>query len=241
MFNFKQIALLLVALVALTLSARAQAFFSGDRLRQAVIAYAEKTAGKDAEVFVAQRIADQGFQESGVSAKCTGSKESLRGVSNVSIEFSIGGRVVRRVQVPVQVKIYRDVAVTTTTIGYSTPITGQQFTIERRDVTAYNESDLLGADEIPGVTARRSIQKGSVITRSSITEAGGVRRGMTTTIIVQAGSVIIRTRGSALNDATLGETVRVMREGTNSIITGILQENNTVYIGNYGSTLSERE
>lgn len=241
MSNVKQIALLLAVSICLTVSAEAQAYFSGERLRQAVISYAEKTVGKDAEVLVALRIPDQGFQESGVSAKCSGSKESLRGATNVAIEFSVSGRVVRRIQVPVQVKIYRDVAVATSTIGYSSPLSKQQFTIERRDVTAYPENDLLSPDDISGTTARRSIQKGSVITRSSITEAGGVRRGMSATIIVQAGSVIIRTRGSVLNDATLGETVRVMREGTNSIITGILQENNTVYIGNFGSTLSERE
>jgi len=241
MFSFKQIITLLGVGFALTLSTQAQAYFSGERLRQAVIAYATKTAGDDAEVLVAQKIADQGFQETGVSAKCTGSKESLRGVSYVAIEFSCAGRIVRRVQVPIQVKIYRDVAVATNTISLTSPITRQQYSIEKRDVTAYPESELLDASEINGTSARRSIQKGGVITRSSITEAGGIRRGMTTTVIVQAGSVIIRTRGAALNDATLGETVRVMREGTNSIVTGILQENRTVYIGNFGSTLSERE
>ncbi len=241
MSNFKQIALLLLGTVTLTLGAQAQAYFSGDRLRQAVVAYAEKTAGKDAEVLVAHSIADQGFQESGVSAKCSATKESLRGVSNVVIEFSIAGRVVRRVPVPVQVKIFRNVAVATSAIGYASAISGEQFTIERRDVTAYADKDLLSRDEILGATARRTIQKGGIITRSSITEAGGVRRGMVADIMVQSGSVIIRTRGSVLNDAMPGEAVRIMRLGTNSILTGILQENHTVFIGSPGATLSERE
>ena len=107
-------------------------------------------------------------------------------------------------------KIYREVAVATNSISTASPISRQHYSIERRDVTAYPENDLLATSEIIGSTARRSIQKGTIITRASLTESGGIRRGAPATIIVQSGSVIIRTRGSALNDAVLGETVRVM-------------------------------
>ncbi|MBK9248647.1 MAG: flagellar basal body P-ring formation protein FlgA [Ignavibacteria bacterium] len=241
MFIVKHLVLIFVLWISFQSTAYTQAFFSGERLRQAVITYTTKTVGQDAEVLVNQTIADQGFQESNVSAKCTGSKESLRGISNVAIEFSIAGRVVRRVQVPVQVKVYREVAVATVPISYTSTISHQHYTIERRDVTAYSDSELLDEKELTGTAVRRMIPKGSIITRSQVTEIGGIRRGGIATIVVQAGSVVIRTKGTALSDATIGETVRVMREGTNTVLSGILQLNNTVYIGNLGSTLSERE
>ncbi len=221
--------------------AQAQSSFSGERLKNAAIAYAQKTVGADAEILTTQKIADQSFQESGVTAKCTGSEQSLRGMSNVGIEFAVNGRIVRRMQVPVQVKIMKEVPVVSSSISSNSLITGRLFSYEMRDVSSFSENELLQQSELIGSTTKRFLPKGSIITRSAITDKNGIRGGMPATILVQAGNVVIRTRGSVLNDASIGETVRVMREGTNTMLTGILRENQTVFIGNSSSFTSENE
>jgi flagella basal body P-ring formation protein FlgA len=230
-----------VVLLLTVISVHAQSSFSGERLRNAVVSYAQKTVGTDAEIVVTQKVADQTFQESGVSAKCTGSSQSLRGMSNVGIEFTANGRIIRRVQIPVQVKIMGEVAVATSTIATNSPISRQNIIFETRDITSFSDNELLRPSEVIGSTAKRFLPKGSIITRSAIADKTGIRGGMSATILVEAGNVIIRTRGSVLNDAAIGETVRVMREGTNTMLTGILRENHTVYIGNSSSLSSENE
>ena len=223
------------------ISMNAQSNFSGERLRSAVLSYAQKTVDREAEILVSQKIADQTFQESGVTAKCTGSAQSLRGMSNVGVEFAANGRIIRRMQIPVQVKIMQEVPVATASISSNSSISSQQFSFEMRDVSAYSDNDLLSKSELSGSTAKRFLPKGSIITRSAINDKNGIRGGMPVTIHVQAGNVVIRTRGSVLNDASIGESVRVMREGTNTMLTGILKENHTVFIGNSSQLPSESE
>jgi len=220
---------------------QAQSNFSGNRLRDAVVTYTQKTVGADAEILVSQKIADQAFQETGVTAKCVGSKQSLRGMSNVGIEFSINERIIRRIQIPIQVKIMQEVAVATSSISSNSSISRQHFTMEIRDVSAYSQDELVMSSELDGSISKRFLPKGSIITRSSIANKNGIRGGMPATILVQTGNVVIKTRGSVLNDASIGETVRVMREGTNTMLTGILRENQTVFIGNSSSFTSENE
>ncbi|MBI3259839.1 MAG: flagellar basal body P-ring formation protein FlgA [Ignavibacteriae bacterium] len=221
-------------------SMNAQSNFSGERLRSAVLSYAQKTVEREAEILISQKIADQTFQEPGVTAKCTGSAQSLRGMSNVGVEFAANGRVIRRIQIPVQVKILQEVPVATATISSNSPISNQKISFEMRDVSAFSDNELLSKSDITGSTAKRFLPKGSIITRSAITDRNGIRAGMPVTIHVQAGNVVIRTRGSVLNDASIGETVRVMREGTNTMLTGTLRENHTVFIGNSSQLTSER-
>ncbi|MBS1536269.1 MAG: flagellar basal body P-ring formation protein FlgA [Bacteroidetes bacterium] len=223
------------------ISAQAQSNFSGERLRNAVVSFAQKAAGNNAEILVSQNISDQVFQESDVTAKCTGSSQSLRGMSNVGIEFSMDGRIIRRIQIPVQVKIMQKVAVTTASISSNSPLSLRQITYEVRDVSAYSQDELITMSELDGSTTKRFLPKGSIITRSAIADKNGIRGGMPATILVQTGNVVIRTRGSVLNDASIGETVRVMREGTNTMLIGILRENQTVVINNSSTFTSENE
>ncbi len=222
-------------------SMKAQSNFSGERLRSAVLSYAQKTVEREAEILISQKIADQTFSESGVTAKCTGSAQSLRGMSNVGVEFAVNGRVIRRIQIPVQVKIMQEVAVATSSISSNSQISNKQVSFEMRDATAFSNNEIVTQSELIGSTAKRFLPKGSIITRSAITDKNGIRGGMPVTIHVQSGNVVIRTRGSVLNDASVGESVRVMREGTNTMLTGILKENQTVFIGNSSQLTSERE
>ena len=222
-------------------SMKAQSNFSGERLRSAVLSYAQKTVEREAEILISQKIADQTFSESGVTAKCTGSAQSLRGMSNVGVEFAVNGRVIRRIQIPVQVKIMQEVAVATSSISSNSQISNKQVSFEMRDATAFSNNEIVTQSELIGSTAKRFFFFFCIITRSAITDKNGIRGGMPVTIHVQSGNVVIRTRGSVLNDASVGESVRVMREGTNTMLTGILKENQTVFIGNSSQLTSERE
>jgi flagella basal body P-ring formation protein FlgA len=228
--KYYQIGLLLLIFFICSLPSFAVSRFSGERLKEECIQFVIDQAGTDAQVSISQGVEDQNFDEDGITATCQATPGSLHGNTHVAIEFRHGNQLIKRLEVAVRVKIFKDVPVTTTTIRRNQDITKQDIAIETRDITNYKESELVPVDQIVGNKAKSNISKGSIITISSIFMDFTVKRGDKVTIVVQYGAVRIRTTGEALQDAGCGDNIRVKREGTGIILTGKVAMDGSVNI-----------
>lgn len=191
----------------------AESNFSGERLKSACIEFLQKKVSGDLNISVTKIIEDQNFVESGVVARCYANVNHYRGNFFITLEFSLNDRVIRRIDVPVKVQIFRQVPIALNSISRGSTIKETDIIKERKDISGYNDSELISFYEVIDSKAKSNISKGAVITKHFLQESNIINRGDRVIIIVQSGAVQIRTTGVALQDGSFGETIRVRRDG----------------------------
>ena len=217
-------------LLALITEAAPAATFSGDRLRQGCLDFVGAQLGEDARVAVAGNVQDQTFDEDDVTAEFVADKKALRGNTFVQIEFRFSGKLLRRVQIPVRIKIYREVPVAAENIGRDSELSEDVISYQKVNVTYYSDGDFPEADEIIGAIAERNISKGTIITKKLLREEGKIQKGSKVSIILDAGDITIRAYGTAMQDAAIGSEIRISRDNSITKLQGPVARAVTVVI-----------
>lgn len=208
----------LIAFFCISGIAAAQSSFSSERLKSAVVHFVQKQCDEDTECIVSSSITAQKFTEENVIARCSASEKSLRGSTNIAVEFLIDEKVIRRIHIPVIIKRYAIVPVAIEQISQRAEIDEQKISFEKREISSFVSEDFPTEEEIIGASARRNIGKNSIITQAMLLSHNSVKRGAGVVIYATISGVSIKSRGTALTDADEGQSVRVMREGTNEPI-----------------------
>ena len=225
-----RVTLIFLIIVSLCSNAFAKSTFSGERLKQACIQYTQGIVGPNAEVNLIEKIEDQQFEESGITATCTGNEKSLRGNCFIGVEFSKNGFLVKRLQIPARIKLFREVPVAVKTLFRGTVIQSEDIKFDKKDITNYQTSDLLTPEEIIGKKVRNNVPSGGVILRLSIENDKVINGGDKVKVVVESGAIRISATGEALQDGATGEIILVKREGTQSKLQGKVAADGTVII-----------
>ncbi|MBI5325110.1 MAG: flagellar basal body P-ring formation protein FlgA [Ignavibacteriae bacterium] len=204
--------------------------FSGERLKQACINYAQGIAGENAEVNLIEKIEDQAFDDDGITATCTGNEKSLHGNCFIGLEFYKNGFLVKRIQIPARIKQFLDVPVAMKTLFRGDVIQSEDFKIEKKDITNYHSSDIITPEEIIGKKVRNNIPADGVIVRLSIENDKIINRGDKVKIVVESGAIKISANGEALQDGATGDIILVKREGAQTKLQGKVTPDGTVVI-----------
>ena len=204
--------------------------FSGERLKKACIDYVHTIAGNDVEIMIAEKIEGQEFEETGVTAQCTGNEKSLKGNCYLAIEFYHNGFLKRRLQIPARIKVYGEVPVSLKTVFRGQVINEADIKIENKDITNLSDVDLIQPEELIGKKARNNLSEGSVITRLSIECEKIISKGDKVKIVVESGAIRISTAGEALQDGAIGEMIFVKREGLQVKLHGRISTDGSVII-----------
>jgi flagella basal body P-ring formation protein FlgA len=220
--------LMMTSLVSINLYSKST--FSGERLKQACLNYIYSMVGNDAEVSISDKIEDQNFDESGIVANCFGEEKSLKGNCYIIIEFHQNGFLKRRLQIPVRVRLFNEVATAVKTIFRGEAVKAENISLEKKEVTNYTDIDLMPVDEIIGKKARNNISEGSIITRLSLESEKTINRGDKVKIVVEAGAIRISATGEALQDGAIGDMILVKREGTQVKLKGRVSLDGSVII-----------
>lgn len=212
-----------------------QSYFVGKEIRQELIKEIRMRVGDDAELVVSRSIQDFSFPQNNVSFTFdfgNSESKSLNGNFMVGIEFRKGSELLRRIEVPARVKIYRNLLVANRTIAQGEIITSDNTRIERKELPLNVSKEDCLPENLLGKAASHSIVRGCIITQKSVSEPFAIRRGDKIRIVVLAGRISISTNGTALQDARPGETVRCVREGLRSVLIGIAAKDGSVIISN---------
>jgi flagella basal body P-ring formation protein FlgA len=102
------------------------------------------------------------------------------------------------------------------------------FIYQRVEITNDKLENLPEPYELAGSQLRRSLQKGTILTKDIIYTSRQIKRGDKVTIVVLSGGVRIRTTGFALQDAAPGEQLRVKRD--TSVLHGRVIDDGSVLI-----------
>ena len=132
--------------------------------------------------------------------------------------------------VPVQVKIFALVPVAVTNIKSGGAFSENNIKIERKEVTNIKRDDVITQNYAFGLFTKRNVNIGMIITKSMLDMGFGIKRGEKVVIVAVSGAISVKSMGVALNDAEVGQDIRVKRDGINTVLNGTVSENKFVII-----------
>ena len=84
--------------------------------------------------------------------------------------------------------------------------------------------------QLVGMTARRPLRVNQMLRLSDITMAAAIHRGSMVTLLVQTENMTLTAQGRALEDAAIGQPIRVINTMSNKPLTGVVKDETTVTI-----------
>jgi len=226
----KRFAEIFLVFALFALKAFAQTNFSGEQLKEQLLAELRSKVGNEAEIFLPKVIENFYFPQSNVEMRFDFGEQNLVGNVFVGVEFRKNDALLRRVELPVRIKYFLKVLVAQRTINRGETITEGNARLETREVASnINLSSIVGTDAF-GKIAKHYLVKGTIITADNLQDGIAIRRGDKVQVVVLSGAIKIVTTGIALDDANAGETVRVRRDKTNIVLSGIASADGYVVI-----------
>lgn len=207
-----------------------QSTFSKDRLEKAVVSFVKNEVGELCEVEIIENIQTESFDYDDISAKII-SNYDLIGIGKLTIRFERDGKLVKNLYIKINVNRLKKMPVAIRTLKAGETISKNDVT--EKIVTANNSlnTEPLDINSIIGRTIRNGVARNTIISESDLLKHRTVRRGETIELVAYSGAVVIRTNAVALQDGSIGDIIRVKREGQgNSILSGQVGDDGLVYI-----------
>lgn len=123
----------------------------------------------------------------------------------------------------------------TAVIPKQTIYPGETLDPSRVEVVDVTNPDLAGdyvktLHEIDGKVTKRTLLPGRVILASALREQYAVERGSTVRLVFSNGGLTISAAGSPLQDAAVGELIRVRNTDTGVIVSGTVMADGTIHV-----------
>jgi flagella basal body P-ring formation protein FlgA len=153
-----------------------------------------------------------------------------RGRFSMNVELSRDGAVAERGSVVMEVRCFADLPVPVRTVKRHELLAPDLFEVRRFDVTAVTDQALADLNTCAGYRARQALAAGRPISLSRIEPVPVVATGSTVTIVGVGAQFEIRTRGTALQDGQVGQTIKVKNTDSRKILSGVVTAPGTVRI-----------
>ncbi len=148
--------------------------------------------------------------------------------TTANVAITIDGQYFTKVSIPYDVKLYKEVLVTTRTIPQKEMITKDSLRLERMDVGRITSGYFTDIDKVAGLVSRRQLPQGTVVNEYMLEKASVIKHGSTVVIMARLGDLIVTTSGVALQDGSVGQSIRVQNTNSKKIITARVLDENSV-------------
>ncbi len=204
-----------------------QSRFSVTTLRIGIESFLHDRLEETDEFEIANDIQEQIFDQPFVVARCDAAPESLAGSTRIQLVFSRNDNILRRVYVPVRITLRRTVAVATHSLQRGSVLQPSDVEYKLMDVTYMKHA---ATENVVGQRLTASVNQGGVINQQELGSPSAIQRGDAVTIVIQSGAVTVRAMGSALDNATNGQSLRVRRDDLGTIYTAVAGDSKVVYL-----------
>lgn len=126
------------------------------------------------------------------------------------------------VYVPVTVKLFQPVVVTTKAMSAKHILTADDLIVKRVDVSTLRRGYLKDKALVIGQELKYAVAIGTVISQSYVKPEKIVKRGELITLIATAGSMQVKMNGTAMSDASLGQRIKVKNNSSNRVVEGVV-------------------
>ncbi|AYN94993.1 flagella basal body P-ring formation protein FlgA [Pseudomonas sp. LTJR-52] len=139
-------------------------------------------------------------------------------LGRVSVRVRCEGSTPWTVYIPAEVRLYRNVVVTTRPLLRDTIIDPQNVALLERDVGKLPQGYLTDIDLVMGQKLKRQVVADQILAPSFLQAAEVVRKGDQVVISAGSGGFTVRMQGEALIDGAQGEQIRVKNLNSKRVI-----------------------
>ena len=112
---------------------------------------------------------------------------------------------------------------------------GEQITASRVEEVEVTNPKLAGGyaqsvNEVEGMVSKRTLLPGRTIQLSALREPFAVNRGSNVRLTFQLGTLMISAAGSPLQDAAIGDVIRVRNLDSGVIVSGTVMQDGTIHV-----------
>jgi len=138
------------------------------------------------------------------------------------------GQILKCFAINVQTKVYGNVLTAAKTIGFNQEINAENTKITRSEITRHLKNTLKTLPD--NCVAGRNYTQGSIIPADSIKEKALISKNSSVDIKFLSKTLEIRTRGKALKDGALGETILVKSDKYNKTYSAVVNSSSEVIV-----------
>lgn len=142
---------------------------------------------------------------------------------------NVFGTVFEMAQVPVPIRL----------ISAGEIVTANDIEWQPVQLGRLGNNTLTDAQQIVGYMAKRPLKARQVLRQSDLVMAPAVKKNDLVRIVVQTGRMTISVQGKVMQDAAIGQTVRVMNVTSNRQLSGTVLDSGTVAVGFSAPTINQ--
>lgn len=146
----------------------------------------------------------------------------FRAMGNSNVGVRCEGAQRWNILLPVNVRAFANVLVTTHPLSRGTPIAENDIKLARREISNLTGGYITSVTDVIGHVTTQPLMMETVLSRFSVTSPPLVRRGEQVTIIASGDGIEIRSEGIAQQNGVLGATVTVSNTSSKRQIEGIV-------------------
>jgi len=150
------------------------------------------------------------------------STKGIVGLGNQTIGVKCNSPVAWTVYVPVKVKVMKSVVVANRPLSSNQLITQGDIKLQKLDIGGLQQGYLNNPQLVIGQQLKYSVAMGTVIKPNSLQAQKVIHRGEQIMLVAMAGQMEVRMSGTALDDATLGERIKVKNSTSKRIVEGVV-------------------
>jgi flagella basal body P-ring formation protein FlgA len=204
--------------------------FSANRLEQEIISTCNDYFSSEIKVTLLKSINDCYFEENNVEAEIEIVEKQNSGLYNAIVSFTQNQNLIKSITIPIKVREINKIAVAGKNLIKGNIVAKEDITFVESESNFGSKNNITNSNQIVGQKLKSNLVKGTPISISAISNAVSISKGTKVVVICKSEAVIVRTMGTALNDANEGEQVRIQREGSKDVIIGILEKDGSVVI-----------
>ena len=152
------------------------------------------------------------------------------GYQTYEVEFSVDGRLARKVSVRTYIKIYKDVVVAKDTIKRNQVIAEKDLLKTRRNVDRMPAEYVTDVNEIIGKVASRAINPNEVIHGNSVAQAPVIKTGDQILIVYESPNLKLTAPGISLQDGVRGDRIKVSNLDSKIMVYATVKDRIHVYV-----------
>ena len=146
------------------------------------------------------------------------------------VEVSCDGSQPWSIHVPVDVKIFGEVLVTSRAIAQGSVLSKADFSLRRSEISQLSGGYVTNIDAAIGQVSTRPMRMGQPVLTHMLKPAVIVRRGQSIRLLARNKGFEVSSSGESLMDGAIGERIRVRNHRSRRIVEGIIAKNGVVYV-----------
>ena len=206
-----------------------QSTFSKERIIKAIESYVQANSQCETRTEIEQAIRDFSFPQDNVKAEFSHTDE-LRGKTKLTLNFKKNNEVVGSNTIRLHVFCYAKYPVTTKFIPKGETIKATDIEIAKVDITHLAAPIITQKEEAVGKVARTGIVKGDPIKFNDLLTGKevAIKRGAKVNLLHYSGAILIKSKGTALQDGVTGDIIKVKKDNANTLYGFIAEDGNII-------------